>query len=393
MNEQYLSSLSADTRREEWVASARRVVVKVGSAVIAAKGKLRPKVIADLAYEVSVLQHQGVEVVMVVSGAVAAGFAGLGHSSPPQSVVGRQAAASVGQYKLMTVFAKAFHRHRVEVAQLLMTEGDIFNPRRFLSARHTLHMLIRSGVVPIINENDALADDERQIGDNDHLAAWVTNVVSADLLVLLSRVKGVCRKGTGEDIVDRVTCDTSLESFVTDEKSETGVGGMGAKVAAARCAGRWGVPVVIAGGNEPGVLAALMRGEPVGTLFEPPSRSESARAYWMALQAQSHGSLQVDMEGKRRLQGGVGLLPSHVTTVSGAFGIGARVDIIDETGQLIACGLTAYDADEIRKMQGHPGSALGRTLGFEYARDVVGVDELVLCSNANPKIQAEVTGV
>jgi len=183
--------------RKPRLCRVRRVVVKVGSGVIAAKGRLRPGTIADLTYDVTVLRHQGYEVLLVVSGAVAAGFSAPGLSRPPTEVVERQAAACVGQYQLMTVSASAFKKHRSRVAQLLMMAEDIDDRRRFLSARHTLQTLIAHDIVPIINENDPLADDEQKIGDNDHLAALVTNLASADLLVILSSVPGVLGVGVG----------------------------------------------------------------------------------------------------------------------------------------------------------------------------------------------------
>jgi glutamate 5-kinase len=377
------SLLNTDARCEDLVSSVKRIVVKVGSAVIASNGRLRPKVIADLAYDVSVLLHRGFKVIMVVSGAVAAGYSGLAYASPPKSVVKRQASASVGQYKLMTLFARAFHRHRVEVAQLLMMEDDFSNPRRFLSARHTLQELIHGGVVPIINENDALAEDEKQIGDNDHLAAWVTNVASADLLVLLSSVPGVFQNGSGGTIISEVQGDASLDGCVTAELSATGVGGMKVKVSAARLANSWGVPTIIACGKTQGTLGAIIKGESLGTLFRPTQIERSLKARWMAVQKGARGVVCVSRRGCGAVCNGQGLKPDDVVSVHGTFGIGARVDLADEAGGVFATGLISYDSSGVAKMCGKPSEAFLQTIGYAYIDDIVHADDIVLQAPAS----------
>ncbi len=377
-NQKAASQSKTIANRRDVVGRVKRIVVKVGSAVIASNGKLRPKVIADLAYDVSVLLHQGFEVVMVVSGAVAAGYAGLRYPSPPKSVVKRQASASVGQYKLMTLFAKAFCRHRVEVAQLLMMEDDFSNPRRFLSARYTLQELIRSGVVPIINENDALAEDEKQIGDNDHLAAWVTNVASADLLVLLSSVQGVYRNGCDGAVIDEVHGDASLDGCVTAELSATGVGGMKVKVSAARLANSWGVPAIIACGKTQGMLTTVVKGESVGTLFRPSSAEQLLEARWLAVQKGACGVLSVTRQGRVAIGEGRGLKPDNVVSVHGTFGIGARIDLADEHDRVFATGLVSYDSNGVAKMCGKSSDEFLETLGYVYIDDVVHSDDIVL---------------
>jgi glutamate 5-kinase len=356
----------------------KRIVVKVGSAVIAGKGKPRPKVIENLAYDVTVLRHQGYEVVMVASGAVAAGFALMGLDAPPTTVVERQAAASVGQHRLMGLFAKAFERHRLQVAQLLMTADDIENRRRFLSARHTLQTLLSRGIVPIINENDALSDDESKVGDNDHLSALVTNVVSAQLLVMLSRARGVYANGDGS-VISQVEVGSSVEEHITTALSESGVGGMIAKVSAARLASQGGVPTIIADGLEPGLLPRIVKGEEIGTLFVPRENKLTARKRWIALRNRSHGVLRVDAGAKRAiLQKGASLLPSGIRTVQGQFAMGARVELHDESGRAFAVGLTSYSAGEIRRLQGRKRSEFKEILGYEYTKEIVNRDDMVV---------------
>lgn len=367
---------SSAVRRK--LARVNRVVVKVGSGVIAGNGKLRQKVIADLAHDVTVLVHQGREVVMVVSGAVAAGFEPLGFDKPPTGVVERQAVASVGQHRLMAMFAQAFAPHRLQVAQLLMTAEDIEDRRRFLSARHTLAMLLKRGAVPIINENDALSDDEIRVGDNDHLAALVTNLTSAQLLVILSRVRGLYRNG-GEEIIPLVEVDSSVDEHITTQMSETGVGGMQAKVSAARLASRGGVPTIIAEGTRVGVLQGIMRGEEIGTLFTPVASKLNGRKKWIAIRSRSLGTLRVDTGAARAmLESGASLLPGGIRSVDGQFEMGDRVEICDEKGSALAVGLVNYRADEIRRLMGKSPDEYSSILGYEYVKEIVHRDDMVL---------------
>jgi glutamate 5-kinase len=358
----------------------RRVVVKVGSGVIAGRGRLRPKIVAMLAHDVSFLQRQGYQIVMVVSGAVAAGFRALHLASTPTAVVERQAAASVGQHRLMASFAREFGRHRISVAQLLMSAEDIENRRRFLSARHTLQMLLDRQVVPIINENDALSDDEQKVGDNDHLAALITSVASADLLVILSRVPGVYRNGS-TDIIENVEIGTDIEQHITAAISESGVGGMVAKVSAARLASRFGVPTIIAEGARPGVLRDIAAGEPVGTLFLPEGRKLSSRKRWIAVRTRSRGAVRVDGGAQAALtQRGASLLPMGIVSVDGDFPIGSRVDVQDASGATFAVGIVSYPSDDIRRVCGRKVSEMRALLGYVYVDEIIHRDDLVLLS-------------
>lgn len=356
----------------------RRIVVKVGSAVIAWKGRLRPKVISMLSHDLAVLQSQGREVVMVVSGAVAAGFRALGLPKPPAAVVERQAAASVGQHRLMAALVRAFRQHGLQAAQLLMSAEDIENRRRFLSARHTFQTLLAHGIVPVVNENDALSDDEAKVGDNDHLAALVTSVVSADLLVILSRVRGLYSNGNGE-VIPRVEVGTEVDHHVDASLSESGVGGMAAKVSAARLASRWNVPSIIADGTQPGTLLRIASGDPVGTMFVPHGRKLSARKQWIAVRTRSRGALCVDDGAKRAiLTRGASLLPSGIVAVDKQFPIGSRVDIRDESGATFAVGLASYSSDDIRRVRGRRVAEMGQLLGYVYVDAIIHRDDMVV---------------
>lgn len=355
-----------------------RIVVKVGSAVIAGRGRLRSKILSLLAHDVTALQHQGYEVVMVVSGAVAAGFHALGMSQCPTAVVDRQAAASIGQHRLLASFCDAFKKYRVHVAQLLMSSEDIEDRRRFLSARHTLQALLARGIVPIINENDALSDDEIKVGDNDHLAAMVTSVVSADLLIILSKVKGLYRNGDGA-VISRVDLGVPLEEHIRPSMSGSGTGGMAAKVSAARLASRWSVPTIIADGAKSGTLQCIVAGEPVGTLFVPHEKKLSSRKRWIAIRPRSRGTIHVD-DGARNaiLKKGASLLPSGIVQVEGHFAVGSRVDVQDESGVVFAVGLVSYPADDIRRVRGKRASEIKKILGYEYVKAIIHRDDMVV---------------
>ena len=387
----------------------RRIVVKVGSGIIAPAGRLDPLVIERIAADVTALRDTGREVVLVVSGAVAAGYLGMGRDRPPKSVVERQAAAAVGQYQLMTMFASEFEKCDTVVAQLLMMQDDIEDRRRFLSARHTLQELLSRGILPIINENDPLADDEAKIGDNDHLAALVTSLTTADLLVILSTVAGVLRfgdedrdgggdrdgDGDGDENGDEETADadraltaevistievgSEIDDHITDDQSETGVGGMKAKVRAARLASDWGVPTVIASGKEPGLLTRVVSGEEVGSLFVPGVKRLTERKRWIAIRTRSRGSIVVDDGAKRALvERGASLLPIGIVEVDGDFGIGARIDLVDGSGAAFAVGLVSYPASEIKRMKGRQSSEFEEVLGYRYVEEIVHREDLVL---------------
>ena len=369
----------------------RRVVVKVGSGIIAPTGRLDLLVIERIAKDVTALRDTGLEVVLVVSGAVAAGYLGMGRDQPPTAVVERQAAAAVGQYQLMTMFASEFEKCDTVVAQLLMMQDDIEDRRRFLSARHTLQELLSRGVLPIINENDPLADDEAKIGDNDHLAALVTSLTTADLLVILSTVAGVLRFGDGEnetadgdralttEVIRTIEVGSEIDDHITDDQSETGVGGMRAKVRAARLASDWGVPTVIASGKEPGLLARVVSGEEVGSLFLPGVKRLTERKRWIAIRTRSRGSIVVDDGAKRALvERGASLLPIGIVEVEGDFGIGARVDLVDGSGEAFAVGLVSYSASEIRRMKGRQSGEFQEVLGYRYVEEIVHREDLVL---------------
>ena len=367
----------------------RRVVVKVGSGIIAPAGLLDPLVIERIVKDVTALRDTGLEVVLVVSGAVAAGYLGMGRDQPPTSVVERQASAAVGQYQLMTMFASEFEKCDTVVAQLLMMQEDIEDRRRFLSARHTLQELLSRGILPIINENDPLADDEAKIGDNDHLAALVTSLITSDLLVILSTVAGVLRFGDDEttdsaEVIHTIEVDSEIDSHVTDRQSQTGVGGMRVKIRAARLASDWGVPTVIASGKEAGLLTRIVNGEKIGSHFVTGPKRLTERKRWIAIRTRSRGAIVVDDGAKHALvERGASLLPIGIVEVQGDFGIGARVDLLDSGGEAFAVGLVSYPASEIQRMKGRQSEEFLDVLGYKYVEEIVHREDLVLLDVKN----------
>ncbi|HKK93061.1 MAG TPA: glutamate 5-kinase [Longimicrobiales bacterium] len=354
-------------------------VVKVGSAVLAGSGHLDPEAIRALAASVATLRDGRLRVVLVVSGAVAAGYAPLGYDRPPTDVVARQAAASIGQPRLMHALVEAFAEYGLETAQLLMSAEDIENRRRFLSARHTLLHLLDAGVVPVINENDALSDDEQRVGDNDHLAALVTSVVGAQLLCLLSQTDGVRRDGgVGERI--GMTHDAALLlEHVSDDRSATGVGGMAAKLSAARIAAGSGVATVIADGRDPTALLRLLEGDDVGTMILPKVWDDSARRRWIAVRSRSRGTIVVDDGAAEALSTRkASLLASGIVSVEGDFTMGARVELRGPGGAWIGVGLASYASDEIRRLQGRRAEEIESVLGYRYVSEIISRADLVL---------------
>jgi glutamate 5-kinase len=280
-----------------------------------------------------------------------------------------------------------------------MMQDDIEDRRRFLSARHTLQELLSRGILPIINENDPLADDEAKIGDNDHLAALVTSLTTADLLVILSTVAGVLRFGDADEdgnqdgdeetadgdpaltaeVIGTIEVGSEIDDHITDDQSETGVGGMRAKVRAARLASDWGVPTVIASGKEPGLLTRVVNGEDIGSLFVPGVKRLTERKRWIAIRTRSRGSIVVDDGAKRALvERGASLLPIGIVGIEGDFGIGARVDLVDGSGATFAVGLVSYPASEIKRMKGRQSSEFEEVLGYRYVEEIVHREDLVL---------------
>ena len=366
------------------LAGARRIVVKVGSGLVADAGRgPDPVRIAQLAADVATLVARRFEVALVSSGAIAAGTARLGLRARPRSIPEKQAAAAVGQAALMWHYEQAFSPHGLRVAQVLLTQDDIGHRGRYLNARNTLLTLLGYRVMPIINENDTVAVEEIKVGDNDNLAALVAHLVEADLLVLLSDTDGLHsgdpHRDPGARRIDTVETITPELLYLAGAQGPLGTGGMVTKLQAAQKAVAAGIAMVIADGRRPGVLSALLAGEPVGTYFKPRADRLAARKRWIAFATPVVGMVEVDAGAHRALvESRKSLLPSGVVKVEGEFAAGDAVGIRDPDGREFARGIVNYDSREITLLRGAKTRDIERLLGYRGLDEVIHRDSLVI---------------
>ncbi len=379
--------------RQEVLRRVRRVVVKVGSAVIAPAGLpgIDEERIAAIANQIAELRKEGLDTVLVSSGAIASGIRHLGLKARPRTIPLKQAAAAVGQSRLIWSYERAFAPHGVRIAQILLTREDLQSRARFLNSRNTLLTLLSHGVLPIINENDTVAVEEIQFGDNDTLAGMVTGLVDAQLLVILSDVPGLCtadprahRDARLIDLVPKVTPE--IERVASGVPGHEGRGGMQTKLLAARRAASRGVATVIADGRAPDTLRRLMAGEPVGTLFLPAPGRIRGRKHWIATTLAVRGRLRLDRGAAAALsRGGKSLLPSGVVGVEGRFAEGDAVVCLDPDGHEIAKGLVNYGAEEIARIKGLRTSQIAEALGRKFSDEIIHRDNLVLLDSGEPR--------
>lgn len=376
--------MSAIDAREGF-ARMQRIVVKIGSALLTADGRgLNREGIADWVAQMSRLQAQGLEIVIVSSGSVAEGMARLGWKIRPKTVHELQAAAAVGQMGLVQAWETAFQQHGRHTAQVLLVHEDVSDRQRYLNARSTLNTLVGLGVIPVVNENDTVATDEIRFGDNDTLAGLVANLIDADMLVILTDQAGLCdsdpRENPDARLLHEVTAgDPALERMASPRSGALGRGGMVTKVRAARLAARSGAQTVIAHGREPGILEKVMAGACVGTWFRTAQKPVAARKQWLAGQVQVSGRLVLDDGAVRVLQeSGKSLLPVGVRSVEGEFERGALVSCVNTEGLEIARGLVNYSAADTRKIQGLNSGRMDGVLAIPGERELIHRDNLVV---------------
>ena len=367
------------------VGAARRLVVKVGSALVTNEGRgLDPAAISQWGAQIAQLRQTGKDVVMVSSGAIAEGIKRLGWASRPHEIHALQAAAAVGQMGLAQVYETCFREHGLQTAQVLLTHEDLADRRRYLNARSTLRTLLAHGVVPIINENDTVVTDEIKFGDNDTLGALVANLIDADALIILTDQRGLYtadpRKDPAAQFLSRVVAgDAQLEGMAGGAGTSIGRGGMITKVLAAKRAANGGASTVICSGREPDVLIRLGRGESVGTEFVAQTPRLAARKQWLADHLQTRGALKLDAGATRALQqDGKSLLPIGVMEVIGEFERGDVVSILAPDGTDIARGLTNYGAADARRIARRPSADIESVLGFLEEPELIHRDNLVL---------------
>jgi glutamate 5-kinase len=363
--------------------ATRRLVIKLGSSVVTTASGVNRERVGQLVAEMARLVRDGYQIVIVTSGARAGGLARLGLSRIPTSIPEQQAAAAIGQIRLMLIYDQYFADLGYHVGQVLLTAADLEHRARYLNAKHTIDHLLAHGIIPIVNENDSVAVEELKFGDNDRLSALVAGLTAAQLLIVLTDVDGVYasdpRAGDAEllEVVDDVDA-ALLGSGGTS--GALGTGGMASKLEAARSAAHRGIPTMIANGTEPGILAALMDPErSVGSIVVPRVSPISSRKHWIAYGVARHGTLVVDDGARRALcERGGSLLPSGIVEVRGRFGAGECVVCATEHGREFARGLVAYDSADCERIRGKASSAIMGELGYHMGDEVIHRDDLVL---------------
>jgi len=371
--------------QRDFLNKVKRVVVKIGSRVLTAPdGGLDSSVIADIAGQVSALRKSGYEVVIVTSGAIAAGCGALGLQSRPRTIPEKQAAAAVGQTRLMRAYEDAFASRSLTCAQLLLTRADLADRTRFLNARATIETLLECDVVPVINENDTVAVDEIKFGDNDNLSALVTNLADAQLLVILTDIDGFYdsdpRTNPDARLVPVVrTITREVERAAGGTGSMVGTGGMATKIAAAKKAGKSGAVTLIVNGRSERILLRSLSGESVGTLVLPARKSLTSRKHWIAYTLRPKGRLLVDEGASQVLaQHGRSLLPSGIVRVEGVFERGDSVRVCGPDGSEFARGIVAYSSGEIERILGRRSGEIEQILGYRYGDEIIHRDNLVV---------------
>ncbi|KHL01926.1 glutamate 5-kinase [Sinomonas humi] len=375
------ASSELGVRGREWLPEARRIVVKVGSSSLTTiRGGISEQSLAALVDTLAERANAGTEIVLVSSGAIAAGLAPLGLAKRPRDLATQQAAASVGQGLLMARYTQAFGAHGVTVSQVLLTADDLVRRTQYKNAHRALEKLLHLGVVPVVNENDTVATHEIRFGDNDRLAALVAHLVHADALVLLSDVDSVYTgpPAEGGERIPHVRGAGDLDGVRVGSPGAAGVGtgGMATKIEAASIAASSGIPALV---TSTAAAARALDGEDVGTWFSVNGRRKPVRLLWLAHLAATRGTLTLDDGAVRAVvQRHRSLLPAGITAVSGDFEAGDPVEIADLAGKVVARGLVNFSADELPGMLGHSTKELGRALGPEYERVVVHTDDLVI---------------
>ncbi|EXI68335.1 MAG: Glutamate 5-kinase [Candidatus Accumulibacter adjunctus] len=366
------------------IAAARRVVVKVGSALVTNNGEgLHLAAISDWARQIAEVHRLGKQVILVSSGAIACGLQRLGWRKRPRAVHELQAAAAVGQMGLAQVYESAFGRYGVHTAQVLLTHDDLADRKRYLNARSTLSTLLDLGVVPIINENDTVVTDEIKFGDNDTLGALVANLIEADCLLILTDQQGLFTADPRKDSTATMISEAraglpALEAMAGGAGTQFGKGGMITKVIAAKRAARSGAHTVIASGRTSDAILRLLRGEPLGTLLVSETPPLTARKQWLADHLQLNGRLLLDGGAIGALRAGRSLLPIGVVAVFGDFERGAAVACVAEDGGEIARGLVNYGSSDARRIARRASQEIEDILGYIDEPEIIHRDNLIL---------------
>lgn len=370
--------------RQEILVHAKKILVKVGSAVLTGKDGLDLKIINSLVRDMSSLVNNGYSIVLVTSGAIASGKHRLKITDKLKSMPEKQAAAAIGQGRLMRIYSKSFEKNGHYVAQILLTLSDVTDRQRFLNIRNTLSTLMEWGAVPIINENDTVAVDEIKFGENDNLAAMIANIIEADLFINLTSIDGlydsnpaVSKKAKLIRVVDEFS--EEIEAAATEETSSVGTGGMKSKVLAAKKVTAIGIPCIIAPGKKKNVLTDIVAGKEIGTLFLPMADRLNSKKYWIAFTLRPRGKLVIDDGAQKALlEKGKSLLPSGVIDVEGNFDPGDAVNCVARDGSILAKGLVNFNSADLNKIKGLKTSQISQVLGHKDYDEVIHRDNLAI---------------
>ena len=361
------------------------MVVKIGSSLVASRGAgLRPERIEQLTADIAALKAAGRDVLVVSSGAIVSGIQKLGLAAYPKNLPEKQAAAAVGQSRLMWAYEKAFEALGQKVAQVLLTHQDLADRKRFMNARHTLAALLEFGVIPIINENDTVAVDEIRFGDNDNLAALVAHLVDADMLVILSDVAVLYtedpRRNKSAQLIPLVADVTKdIERRAGSTQSFEGTGGMATKIQAAKKVSEYGGATLIMSGEQAGLLPSVFDGADAGTFILPKGRRLTSRKHWIAFALRAKGQLLLDDGAVEALvRRGKSLLPSGITAVKGEFNPGDAVACTDRQGKEIAKGLVNFSSDVLKRIKGLKTAEIQKTVGAQEYEEAIHLDNLVI---------------
>ncbi len=363
---------------------ARRIVVKIGSGVLTEDNGLNLKIIRSISRQICFLIDGGMEVILVSSGAMASGIKKVGLSRRPDEIPKRQAIAAVGQAGLIMEYEKAFAGCGKKVAQILLTSEDLSNRKRYLNARNTLCTLLAWQIVPIINENDTVAVEEIRFGDNDNLAAMITMLMDADILINLTDIDGLYNKdprgNPDAELISVVSIiKKSIEKLAGDIPGALGTGGMTTKVNAAKKVTAAGIPMVIAGGAKPDILKKIFSGKEYGTFFVPKKKKLAGRKCWIAYSLKPRGVIKIDSGAAAAiLKKGKSLLPGGIIGVKGEFSIGAPVEFKTDDNKTLGTGLVNYSAADIRKIMGLRSSRIEKRLGYKSYDEVIHRDNLAI---------------
>jgi len=370
--------------------NAKRVVVKAGSAVLTSDRGLKIEAISNIARELTFLRQTGREVILVSSGAVAAGRKHLGGKVKISGELKvKQALAAMGQSMLMQAYEQAFGTYGQKVAQVLLTHSDLSSRDRYLNVRNTILTLFEFGVVPVINENDTVSVEELRFGDNDTLGALMANMISADMFIILTDVDGLYTASPHDDPSARpvytvANINNQVEKMAGFTKSALGTGGMQSKIRAAKMVAVSGGSSFIGPGNRPNILQDLFGGDMIGTFFLPRAEKIKSRKHWIAYVLKPQGYFVLDDGAcKAVVERGKSLLPSGIVEVSGQFGVGAAVQCRTKDKRVIAAGLTNYRSEDIRKIMGLQSREIEKTLGFCDSDEIIHRDNLVLLDSEN----------